>query len=107
MNKEDYQNDLLVLALATGFKGFVKDGKSWIMTIHKGQSMLFMLDFSNDKDIFGGNSEKILEIIDERLGFIGKKNCTIEDRYKTLLNAFSDEKHKFWNIAKQNLKKGD
>jgi len=99
-----YQNDLLVLALATGFRGFVKDGKTWLMTIHKGQSFPFRVNFARE-DIFCGNQEAILEIIDERLGLDNPKS--LEDRFGTILSAFGDEKHKFWDIAKQNIKKGE
>lgn len=103
---ENYQNDLLVLALATGFRGFVKDGKTWLMTIHKGQSIPFRLNFERE-DIFCGNDEKVLEIIDERLGVNGNASESLEGRFGAILTAFGDENHKFWDIAKQNLKKGD
>lgn len=99
-----YQNDLLVLALATGFRGFIKDGKTWLMTIHKGQSLPFRVNFERE-DIFCGNQEAILGIIDERLGLDSPQS--LEDRFGTILSAFSDEKHKFWDIAKQNMKKGE
>lgn len=104
---ENYQNELLVLALATGFKGYVKDGKTWLMTIYKGQSLPFRVDFNKNDDIFCGNADKVLEIIDDRLGISDKKSQKLEDRYSTILDAFGDESHKFWNIAKQNFKKGD
>jgi len=99
-----YQNDLLVLALATGFRGFIKDGKTWLMTIHKGQSLPFRVNFERE-DIFCGNQEAILGIIDERLGLDSPQS--LEDRFGTILSAFGDEKHKFWDIAKQNMKKGE
>lgn len=103
----NYQNDLLVLALATGFKGFVKDGKTWIMTIYKGQSLPFRVNFEREEDIFCGNSEAILDIIDDRLGIGEKKIDNLSERFETILNAFGDENHKFWDISKQNLKKGE
>lgn len=103
--EEKYQNDLLVLALATGFRGYVKDGKTWIMTIHKGQSFPFRINFERD-DILCGNGDKILEIIDERLDIIDKSN-SLEKRFNAIINAFGDNEHKFWNIAKQNIKKGE
>ena len=99
------QNDLLVLALATGFRGYVKDGKTWLMTIHNGQSLPFRVNFSREDDIFCGNEQAILDIIDSRLGLDAPK--TLEDRFSTILSAFGDEKHKFWDIAKQNMKKGE
>lgn len=102
----NYQNDLLVLALATGFKGFVKDGKTWIMTIHKGQSLPFRVNFEREEDIFCGNEGAILEIIDNRLGTSGNEN-NLTTRFETILNAFGDENHKFWDISKQNIKKGE
>ena len=104
---DNYQNDLLVLALATGFRGFVKDGKTWLMTIHKGQSIPFRVNFSRSEDIFCGNAQEILNIIDERLGITNKGAKTLEVRFTTILNAFGNENHKFWDIAKQNLKKGE
>jgi len=104
---ENYQNDLLVLALATGFRGFVKDGKTWLMTIHKGQSMPFRINFSRTDDIFCGNEDSILNIIDERLGTVGLSNQSLEQRFTTIYNAFGDENHKFWDIAKQNVQKGE
>lgn len=103
---QKYQNDLLVLALATGFKGYVKDGKTWIMTIYKGQSLPFRINFTRD-DIFCGNAESVLDIIDERLGFSNEKPEGLEKRFHTILSAFGDENHKFWDIAKQNIKKGE
>ena len=103
--EEKYQNDLLVLALATGFRGYVKDGKTWIMTIHKGQSFPFRINFERD-DILCGNGDKILEIIDERLDITDKSN-SLEKRFNAIINAFGDNEHKFWNIAKQNIKKGE
>lgn len=105
MNNENYQNELLVLALATGFRGYVKDGKSWIMTIFKGQSMPFKIDFSKD-DIFCGNEKIILNIIDTRLG-IKDAGENLTTRTNALTSAFGDENHKFWDIAKQNIKKGE
>ena len=102
---EKYQNDLLVLALATGFRGYVKDGKTWLMTIHKGQSFPFRVNFTREDDIFCGNEEAILKIIDERLGLDNPQ--TLEERFNTIMSAFGDEKHKFWDIAKQNMKKGE
>lgn len=104
---ENYQNDLLVLALATGFRGFVKDGKTWLMTIYKGQSLPFRVNFERKDDIFCGNEQAILDIIDDRLGVESRENSSLEERFSTILNAFGDEKHKFWDIAKQNLKKGE
>ena len=104
---ENSQNDLLVLALATGFRGFVKDGKTWLMTINNGQSIPFRVNFNRKDDIFCGNEKAILEIIDSRLGIEGKTNSSLEERFSTILAAFGDEKHKFWDIAKQNLKKGE
>ena len=105
MNNEKYQNDLLVLALATGFRGYVKDGKTWIMTIYKGQSMPFRVNFSRE-DIFCGNEKSILDIIDSRLGLtnVGED---LSIRSDAISVAFGDENHKFWNIAKQNIKKGE
>lgn len=103
---EKYQNDLLVLALATGFRGYVKDGKTWLMTIHKGQSFPFRVNFERE-DIFCGNEAKVLEIIDERLGMAGEESDNLESRFNAILTAFGDENHKFWDIAKQNLKKGE
>ena len=103
---EKYQNDLLVLALATGFRGFFKDGKTWIMTISKGQSLPFRVNFERE-DIFCGNEQKILEIIDERLGTVGAPRNELEMRFNSIMTAFGDEGHKFWDIAKQNLKKGE
>ena len=103
---ENYQNDLLVLALATGFRGFVKDGKTWLMTIYKGQSLPFRVNFERKEDIFCGNEQAILDIIDERLG-LKTNNSSLEERFATILKAFGDEQHKFWDIAKQNLKKGE
>ena len=105
MNNEKYQNELLVLALATGFRGYVKDGKTWIMTIHKGQSQPYRVNFSRE-DIFCGNEEAILQIIDERLG-IKNAGDDLAIRTDAISAAFEDENHKFWNIAKQNLKKGE
>lgn len=101
---EKKQSDLLVLALATGFRGFVKEGKTWLMTIHNGQSFPFRVDFTKN-DIFCGNEEAILDIIDDRLGL--NASVTLEDRFDTILSAFGDENHKFWDIAKENIKKGD
>lgn len=105
MNNEKFQNDLLVLALATGFRGYVKDGKTWIMTIFKGQSMPFRVNFSRD-DIFCGNADKVLEIIDSRLDIKADKK-DLEPRFNAIYNAFGDENHKFWDTAKQNLKQGE
>lgn len=105
MNNEKYQNDLLVLALATGFRGYVKDGKTWIMTIHKGQSLPFRVNF-NREDIFCGNASAILEIVDERLDIIADKE-NLEPRFEAIYSAFGNENHKFWDTAKQNLKKGE
>lgn len=103
---EKYQNDLLVLALATGFRGYVKDGKTWIMTIHHGQSHPFRINFERE-DIFCGNEQRVLEIIDERLGLNGQAAENLELRFSSIMEAFGDEGHKFWDIAKQNIKKGD
>lgn len=105
MNNEKYQNDLLVLALATGFRGYVKDGKTWVMTIHKGQTIPFRVNFTRD-DIFCGNEEQILNIIDERLGIKQNKE-DLTPRFNAIYSAFGDENHKFWDIAKGNLKKGE
>lgn len=101
---EKKQNDLLVLALATGFRGYVQDGKTWLMTIYDGQSLPFRVDFDKN-DIFCGNQQAILDIIDDRLGLVAPKS--LEDRFGTILTAFGDENHKFWDIAKQNIKKGE
>ena len=105
MNNEKYQNELLVLALATGFRGYVKDGKTWIMTIYKGQSQPFRVNYSRE-DIFCGNEKTILQIIDDRLG-IKNAGEDLAVRTEAISAAFEDENHKFWNIAKQNLKKGE
>lgn len=104
--EEKYQNDLLVLALATGFRGFVKDGKTWLMTIHKGQSIPFRINFQRE-DMFCGNEQQVLNIIDERLDLIGSDPKDLEIRFNTIVSAFGDNGHKFWDIAKQNLKKGE
>ena len=106
MNNEKYQNDLLVLALATGFRGYVKDGKTWVMTIHKGQTMPFRVNFNRTEDIFCGNADAILEIIDARLDTKEDKQ-NLESRFNAIYTAFGDENHKYWDIAKQNLKKGE
>ena len=103
---EKYQSDLIVLALATGFRGYVKDGKTWIMTLHKGQSLPFRINFERE-DIFCGNEQKVLDIIDERLGTTGEPKGVLESRFNSIMTAFGDENHKFWDIAKQNLKKGE
>lgn len=105
MNKENYQNDLLVLALATGFRGYVKDGKTWMMTIHQGQSIPFRVNFTRE-DIFCGNEKAILDIIDSRLG-LTNAGTDLMVRTNAISAAFGDENHKFWNIAKQNIKKGE
>lgn len=105
MENEKYQNDLLVLALATGFRGYVKDGKTWIMTIHKGQTMPFKIDFSKE-DIFCGNEGVILDIIDSRLD-ITDKDADMGKRFSAIYSAFGDENHKYWDMAKQNMKKGE
>ena len=102
---ENYQNDLLVLALATGFKGYVKDDKTWLMTIYKGQSLPFRINLTRE-DIFCGNEKIILNIIDERLGCTAPSE-NLEKRFELILSAFGDEDHKFWDIAKKNFKKGE
>lgn len=101
---EKKQNDILVLALATGFRGYVKDGKTWLMTIHNGQSLPFRIDYSKE-DIFCGNEQAILDIIDDRLGLDDPQS--LESRFGTIMAAFGDENHKFWDIAKKNIKKGE
>ena len=92
---------LMTLALASGFRGYEKDGKHWLMTTYEGKTFLTELDFSKS-DIFNVSASKILEIIDSRLGIKHVESDNLEVRYKALIDAFGDTNNKFWDIAKKN-----
>ncbi len=97
---KDYQTDLVVLALAVGFKTATKDKNIYLATIYKNQTRLYRFEEKQD-DMLCGKSKEILEIIDARLGIKDDSN-DLKKRYKVFYEALGDENHPFWNIAKTN-----
>ena len=96
---EKYQNDLLVLALATGFRGFVKDGKTWIMTLHKGQSLPFRINFERE-DIKMGMFNLVFIFFQATkqlsLKFFIPLSYTLKDFFKSLFFIENNVEIKGW-----------
>ena len=99
MNKQQYNEELLELALSLGFRGHKdNDGNIWLATKYKGKVVPIEMDPSTD-DLFCGKSALILKIVDERLG-IETDSEELSIRSRELSKAFSDINHKFWDKAK-------
>lgn len=100
---KDFQTDLVVLALAVGFKTATKDKNIYLTTIYKDQTRLYRFEEKQD-DMLCGKGKEILAIIDERLG-IKDNDTDLKKRYKVFYEALADDSHPFWQIAKANLEK--
>ena len=100
MNRQEYNCELLELALSLGFRGHKDEkGNIWLATKYKGKVVPIETDPSSE-DLFCGKGELILRIIDERLG-IETESEDLSIRSRELGKAFSDINHKFWDKAKR------
>lgn len=99
----DYQEDLLILAVAVGFQSHEKNGSLFLSTLYKGETKLYPVDLSSDNAFFGKEKE-IISIIDERLEHKFEDN-SIQKRQKFLQDAIADEGNAFWDRAKSKKRK--
>ena len=99
MNTQQYNDELLELALSLGFRGHKdQDGNIWLATKYKGKVVPIEMDPTND-DLFCGKAELVLKIVDDRLG-LETESEDLAIRSRELGKAFSDINHKFWDKAK-------
>ena len=61
----EYQENLVVLAVALGFQTIEKDGKVYLTTIYNNKTMLYPIE-QNSGNALLGKEKEILEIIDSR-----------------------------------------
>lgn len=94
----EYQENLIVLAVALGFETVEKDGKVYLVTIDDNQTKLFPIDSSVGNSLLGKENE-ILAIIDKRLGIVTESD-DLKRRYKLFMSAMSDPNNSFWDKAK-------
>ena len=94
----EYQENLVVLAVALGFETVEKDGKVYLVTIDENQTKLFPIDRSVGNSLLGKENE-ILAIIDKRLGIVTESD-DLKRRYKLFMSAMRDPNNSFWDKAK-------
>ena len=98
----EYQENLVVLAVALGFQTIEKDGKVYLTTIYNNKTMLYPIE-QNSGNALLGKEKEILEIIDSRLG-IKTESDDLKRRYKLFMSAMVDPNNSFWDKAKAKKK---
>ncbi len=94
----EYQENLVVLAVALGFETIEKDGKAYLVTIDDNKTKLFLIDKTAGDALLGKEGE-ILAIIDKRLGIVTESD-DLKRRYKLFMSIMSEPGNKFWDKAK-------